>query len=565
MEIKGTVADIIFKNDTNGYMISTFETDDDNLITIVGYLPFCVSGDNLKLVGDYVEHKIYGMQFKVENFEKIMPETLKGLEKYLASGNVKGIGESTAKKIVKKFGENTINVFRHDPERLAEIKGISKSKAIEMAESFLENFDVWQIVGFLDKFGIGAEYAKKIYDLLGSTAIDKIESNPYILIELTRGVDFKRIDKMALDLGIDNNNSERVKSGIKYGLIRATYNGHSCVIKENLIEFVINLLDVSTECIEENLISLKAKDEIVVEKRENDTWIYLDNFYHTEEEIASRLVIINTSKNMKKIKNIDAELKKIQKNSEIELSKKQKEAIKKVNDENICIITGGPGTGKTTIIKTIIDLYENNGKKVVLAAPTGRAAKKMTEATEKEASTLHRLLGIGKLDDDGIYFKKNEHKGEMIDADVVVVDEMSMVDMFLMKYLLDSIYQGTKLILVGDVDQLASVGPGSVLKDLINSDVIATVKLDKIFRQAARSKIILNAHRVNNGESFLSNEDIENEETDNDFYFINEGNQEKILNEVISLSTGRLEKYGNYDFFKSIQVLTPTKKGSLRN
>ena len=226
MEIKGTVADIIFKNDTNGYMISTFETDDDNLITIVGYLPFCVSGDNLKLVGDYVEHKIYGMQFKVENFEKIMPETLKGLEKYLASGNVKGIGESTAKKIVKKFGENTINVFRHDPERLAEIKGISKSKAIEMAESFLENFDVWQIVGFLDKFGIGAEYAKKIYDLLGSTAIDKIESNPYILIELTRGVDFKRIDKMALDLGIDNNNSERVKSGIKYGLIRAKYNGH---------------------------------------------------------------------------------------------------------------------------------------------------------------------------------------------------------------------------------------------------------------------------------------------------------------------------------------------------
>ena len=563
MEIKGEVADIIYQNEINSYTISTFETEDE-LVTIVGYLPFITSGDTLKLFGRFVEHKDYGRQFKVDTFEKIMPETLSALEKYLGNGNVKGIGEVTARKIIRKFGDDTINIFKFEPERLAEIKGITKAKALEMSQSFLENWEVWQIVGFLERFKIGAEHAKKVYNLLGVNAIEQIEGNPYILIDIARGVDFKQIDAMALDLGISYDNQKRVESGIKYALIKATYNGHSCVVKENLIEFVITLLDVTTECIEDNLIGLKAKEEIVIEKRDGVEWIYLYNFYKVEEEIATRIIRLDNSKNMKKIEHIDKALKKVEEKSKIELSEKQKEAIKAINEKNVTIITGGPGTGKTTIIKTIIDLYEEKNKKVVLSAPTGRAAKKMTEATDKEASTLHRLLGLGKLDDEGIYTRHSDYEGAPIDADVIVVDELSMVDMFVMNYLLKCIYQGTKLILVGDVDQLASVGPGSVLKDLINSETINTVKLDKIFRQAAKSKIILNAHRVNNGQKFLSKEDKEIEEdTKEDFFFIQQNSTEKILQEVISLSTGRLEKFGNYDFFKNIQVLTPTKKGPL--
>ncbi len=563
MEIKGEVTDIIYQNEINSYTIAVFETEEEE-ITIVGYLPFVTSGDTLKLVGKYVEHKEYGMQFKIDTFEKLMPETLGALEKYLANGNIKGIGPTTAKKIIKKFGEDTISVFKFEPEKLAQIKGISETKAKEMSESFIENWEVWQIVGFLERFGIGAENAKKVYNLLGINAIEQIEANPYILIDITRGVDFRQIDQMALKLGINYDNQKRVESGIKYGLIKATYNGHSCVIKENLIEFVISLLDVTSECIEDSLIDLKAKEEIVIEERENNKWIYLYNFYQVEKEIATRLLRLDKSKNVKKIENIKSELQKIEKKSKIELSEKQKEAIKAINESNVTVITGGPGTGKTTIIKTIIDLYETKNKKVVLAAPTGRAAKKMTEATEEEASTLHRLLGIGKLDDEGIFARNSDYEGAPIDADVIVVDELSMVDMFLMNYLLKCVYLGTKLVLVGDIDQLPSVGPGNILKDIISSETINTVKLDKIFRQAAKSKIILNAHRVNNGQGFIQKEDENLEEdTKEDFFFIKQNSTEKILQEVISLSTGRLEKFGNYDFFKNIQVLTPTKKGPL--
>ena len=563
MEIKGEVTDIIYQNEVNSYTIAVFETNEEET-TIVGYLPFVKSGDTLKVEGKFVEHKDYGRQFKVETFEKLMPETLGALEKYLANGSIKGIGEATAKKIIKTFGEDTINVFKFEPEKLAQIKGISKSKAIEMSESFIENWEVWQIVGFLERFGIGAENAKKIYDLLGINAIEQIESNPYILIDMARGVDFKQIDQMALKLGISYDNQKRVESGIKYGLIKATYNGHSCVIKQNLIDYVISLLDVTTEAIEDNIINLKAKGEIIVETRDEAEWIYLENFYNVEKEIATRIIRLDKSKNLKKIEHIENALKGVEKKSNIELSEKQREAVLSINDSNVTIITGGPGTGKTTIIKTIIDLFEERKKKVILTAPTGRAAKKMTEATGKEASTLHRLLGIGKLDDEGIYSRHSDYKGEPIDADLIVVDELSMVDMFLMNYLLNCIYQGTKLILVGDVDQLASVGPGSVLKDLINSDTINTVKLDKIFRQAAKSKIVLNAHRVNSGLGFIKNDDEEIEEdTKQDFFFIRQKSTEKMLQEVISLSTGRLEKFGNYDFFKNIQVLTPTKKGPL--
>ena len=557
MEFSGEVVDIIYQNEVNSYTVALFETGDEE-ITIVGYLPFVKSGDTLNVIGKFVEHKDYGMQFKVDIFEKVMPETLEALERYLASGNVKGVGEATANRIIKKFGDDTINVFKFEPHRLAEVKGISEAKAKEMADSFMENWEVWQIVGFLERFGIGAENAKKVYDLLGINAIEQIEENPYLLIGLARGVDFKQVDQMALRLGMNYDNEKRVQSGIKYGLINSTYYGHSCVIKQNLVEFVISLLDVTAENVEDNLINLKVKDEIVVENRENIEWVYLESFYKVEQEIAVRLNTLEKSPNMKEIKNIDEDLNDIELKLDMELSEKQREAIRAINSNNVTIITGGPGTGKTTIIKTIIELYEEIKKKVVLTAPTGRAAKKMTEATDREALTLHRLLCIGKLDDDGIYSKYSEYHGEPIDADLIVVDELSMVDMFLMNYLLNCVYQGTKLVLVGDIDQLPSVGPGSVLKDLINSEVINTVKLDKIFRQAAKSKIILNAHRVNNGLGFIKNGDEGLEyDTNEDFFFIRQNVT------VISLSTGRLQKFGNYDFFKNIQVLTPTKKGAL--
>lgn len=560
LEIEGEIESIIYQNETNSYVVANFQLEDE-IITIVGYLPFINIGDTLKLYGKYVEHKDYGKQFKVDTFEKLMPRTLASLEKYLASGSIKGVGEATSKRIVDKFKDETIHVLKYEPERLAQIKGISEKKAHEISESFVENFEMWQIVGFLEKFGLGAEHAKKVYKKFGLQAIDEIEANPYLLLDIARGVDFKQIDKMALDLGFDYENRKRVESGIKYGLIRITYNGHCCTLKENLILFVKSLLNVNEDIVDNCIIDLKAKGEIYVEKRKNEQeWVYLIDFYKTELSIAARISNLNTAKNYKKIPNIEKELKKAENKIDIELSERQKEAIKLINENNITIITGGPGTGKTTIIKTIIDIFEERKNKVVLCAPTGRAAKKMTETTGKEASTLHRLLEIGKIDDDN-FMKDYNYDGAPIDADVIIVDELSMVDMFLMNFLLKCIYKGTKLILVGDSDQLPSVGPGSVLKDLIASEKITTVHLDKIFRQAAKSKIILNAHRVNNGESFLPKE--EQEGLNEDFFFINESNQEKILNQIISLCTGRLKTFGNYDFFKNIQVLTPTKKGML--
>ena len=564
MELSGEVLGIIYQNELNSYTIAEIYSEETEKVeTIVGYLPFIAEGDTLKLIGKFVEHKEYGEQFKVDTFEKQMPQTLDALERYLANGTIKGVGPATAKKIVAKFGENTVDVIKYDPLELSKVKGISKDKAREISESFIESWEVWQIVGFLEKFNIGIENSKKIYDALGTDAISKIEDNPYILIDLVRGVDFRQIDKMALDLGIDRSNQKRITSGIKYALIQTTYNGHSCVLLANLEEYVVSLLNVTIDEVEEGVINLRAKGEIVIEERDDDLeWVYLENFYNTEVSIAEKLTKLDSSKNSKKIKSFENDLEKIEKLNMIELSEKQKEAVKAVNDNNVVIITGGPGTGKTTIIKTIIDLYHKQNKKVVLAAPTGRAAKRMTEMTGLEASTLHRLLEIGKIDEDSLYKQNDTYQGAPVDCDVIIVDEMSMVDMFLMNYLLACLYQGTKLVLVGDSDQLPSVGPGSVLKDIIESEKITTIHLDKIFRQAAKSKIIVNAHRVNEGEGFISKEE-QSGDAKEDFFFINEVNQEKILEQVISLCNGRLKKFGDYDFFENIQVLTPTKKGLL--
>ena len=383
-----------------------------------------------------------------------------------------------------------------------------------------------------------------------------------MLLDITYGVDFKKIDQMALEIGIASNDEKRIESAITYSLAIASNNGNTCVEKQNLIKYVQALLGTTTSEIETALINLKARAKIEIENVEEIEWVYLNSFYVCERNIAQRISILNKSKNIKKIKDFDKKFKEEEKHIDITLSEKQKEAIKAVNDNNVCIITGGPGTGKTTIIKFIIELYKKENKKVVLCAPTGRAAKRMSETTGEDATTIHRLLCLGKVEE-SLGMERVDYAIEPIDADVLIIDEMSMVDVFLMNYILKGLYMGTKLVLVGDVNQLPSVGPGNVLKDIINSETVETIELNEIFRQAAKSQIITNAHKVNNGENFLEIPKEELKEKLQDFYFLNEPTQNKMIEDVISLCTGRLKKFGNYDFFRDIQVLTPTKKGKL--
>ena len=563
LEIKGRIRDIIYRNEINSYTIATFETDEEET-TVVGYLPFIEKGDNLKITGNFVEHPEYGRQLKIETFEKLMPEDLDSIENYLANGKFKGIGPATAKRMVNTFGKDVINIIKFEPEKLSCIKGITEEKAIEISQSFNENWEVWQIVSYLEKFGIGPQSAEGIYKKLGPNTITTIEENPYILIDLTVRVNFAQIDQIAIKMGMDLENDKRIRSGIKYALKLSTNNGHCAVLYENLIQFVKDLLNVSEVMIENNIIFLKTKNEIVLEDRENQEWVYLYNYYMAEKNVAESLIALDNYLNVKEISNFEKKLKKIEKHSDLELSEKQREAVIAVQEHNVCVITGGPGTGKTTIIKTIIEMYKQEKKKVVLCAPTGRAAKRMSEATGEEAKTLHRLLEIGKTSSDELQNIDPNVEVAPLDADVIIVDEVSMVDIFLMNYLLQAIYKGTKLVLVGDSNQLPSVGPGNVLKDIIQSERLTTITLNKIFRQAAKSKIILNSHKVNEGISIFSkDEQNENEELIEDFFFINETNKLKVLENIISLCTGRLEKYGNYTFAQNIQVISPTKKGEL--
>ena len=569
MQLEGQVIDIIYKNEINSYTVATFETTNSEEATIVGYLPFVNEGDNLKITGDIVKHPDYGEQFKIATFEKIMPTTPEALEKYLANGNFRGIGPATAKKIVDKFGKDTINVIKLEPQKLTLIKGINKEKALEIAEQFLANWEIWQIVGFLDKFGIGPQSAENVYKKLGEGALEKISENPYILLDVASKVNFEKVDKIALELGVEQNNYKRVRSGIKYGLEKIGLNGNACVLYDNLLKYEQDLLNVDINSIEDTIINMKAKEELVLEERENgQEWVYSKPFYEAEKNIAEKIIGLRNAENVKAIKTLKKDLDGIEKNIDIKLSEKQKEAIESINENNVCIITGGPGTGKTTIIKAIIELYKKHGMKPVLCAPTGRAAKRMTETTGEEAKTLHRLLEIAGMADDTDNFNTNLLVTP-IDGDIIIVDEASMLDMFLMNYLVKAIYKGTKLVLVGDIDQLPSVGPGSVLKDLIDSEQIHTIRLNQIFRQAAKSKIIVNAHRVNEGKNFIEGKikntklDEENIELLDDFFYINEVNQEKIQQTVISLCKGRLKTYGDYDFLSNIQIITPTKKGKL--
>ena len=561
MELRGQIEEFIYQNESNSYTIAVFSTEEEQeIITVVGYLPFIAVGDSLKLQGKMVVHQEYGEQFKIETFEKLMPQTAAALEKYLASGTIKGIGPATARKIIEKFGEETLTIFKFEPMRLSEIKGISKDKAYEIGEEFNEKWEVWQIVSFLEEFGIGANNSKKVYDALGVNAVEKIQENPYILVDIVYGVNFNNIDKIAMQIGIPMDSDFRIKSGIKYALLVASYNGHTCVLKQNLIDYTKAILDVDEERIEDNLINLNVSSQIHIMVENHEEYVFLEQLYKAETKIAERLLTLRDCDNVKFIKNFEAEIKKHEEKIDIELSEKQFEAIKQINENNVCIITGGPGTGKTTIIKCVLELYKSHKKKVVLCAPTGRAAKRMSETTGEDAKTIHRLLEIGKFEEDKL--GSIDTDVSPIDADVLVVDEMSMVDVFLMNYLVKALFLGTKIIFVGDPNQLPSVGPGSILKDLIDSGEFATVHLDKIFRQAAKSKIIVNAHNVNNGVNFIGKKDYA-DDAENDFFYINESNQDKMLYQVLSLSKERLKNYGDYEFFKNIQVLTPTKKGKM--
>lgn len=568
MQIEGQITNIIYKNEVNSYTVANFTTTENEETTVVGYLPFVAVGDNLRINGNVVEHPDYGEQIKILTFEKIMPSTPETLEKYLANGNFKGIGPATAKKIVNTFGNDTINIIKLEPQKLTQIKGITKEKALELAQQFLENWEIWQIVGFLEKFGIGPQSAENVYKKLGNDALEQISQNPYILIDVASKVSFEKIDKIALELGAELDNYTRIRSGIKYGLEKIGLNGNSCVLYENLLSYEKDLLKIDENSIEDAIINMKAKEEIYIEDREeNQEWVYSKQFFQAEQDIAEKIISLRDADNVKYIKTIKSDLNKIEKEINLKLSDKQKEAIESINNNNVCVITGGPGTGKTTIIKAIIEIYKKHGMKPVLCAPTGRAAKRMTEATGEEAKTLHRLLELTGSDDSDNF--NTELLVTPIDGDIIIVDEASMLDMFLMNYLMKAIYKGTKLVLVGDIDQLPSVGPGSVLKDIINSETIHTITLNQIFRQAAKSKIIVNAHRVNEGEKFITGNtksteiNGENVELLDDFFYINETNQEKIQEEIVSLCKGRLKSYGNYEFFNNIQVITPTKKGQL--
>lgn len=375
MELEGEVETIIYSNEMNSYTVARFITEGET-ITIVGFLPFVNIGDTIKITGEFVQHKDYGEQFKVETFKKEMPKTLDALERYLGGGSIKWVGPKTAEKIIKTFGEETIYILEKEPDRLTTIKGITNEKAIDISESFISNKEIWKIVDFLEEIGIAPSYAKKVYELYGINAVEEIKSDPYRLIDVVRGISFKTIDEAALKMGVNQDDEQRIIYGIKYGLLLATYNGHTCVLKQNLLDFTGTLLEISPSTIEIFINQLKVKGTLVVEERDDDDWVYLREYYDAETFVAGKLIRLDNVKNRKQITKIDEKIENQEKQTDIELSDKQKEAIKAVSKNNVCVITGGPGTGKTTIIKTIIELYKKEGKKVVLCAPTRKSSQK---------------------------------------------------------------------------------------------------------------------------------------------------------------------------------------------
>jgi exodeoxyribonuclease V alpha subunit len=509
----------------------------------------------LKVTGKWVVHPDYGEQLKVELYEKLMPQTVDAIQKYLASGVIKGIRQATAEKIVKKFGEDSLNIIQFKPQRLAEIKGISLEKAYKIGQSFNDQQGIRNVIMFFQEYGISPVYSTKIYKKFGDRAIEEIKENPYKLTDEAIGLGFKIVDRFAISLGIEPSSKYRICSGIKYALSQAAMNGHTCLPDNKLKEYTSRLLEVELESIEDALVKLLLDKSVYMEKGEEYNKVYIKAFHNAEISVCSKLIELSAVEFEESLENYHDLLEEIECEEGIILAENQKTAIKEALVNGVTVITGGPGTGKTTIIKSIIKLLVKEGFEVALAAPTGRAAKRMTEAAGYEAKTIHRLLEIGfSGDENELLFNKTE--ANPIDTDVIIIDEMSMVDMLLMNNLLKAVSPGTRLVLVGDVDQLPSVGAGSVLKDIIVSKVIKTVRLTEIFRQAEESMIIVNAHRINKGEAPHLNL------KDKDFFFMQRRFGEDIVSTIVELCSKRLPASYGYDPLKQIQVLTPMRKGT---
>jgi len=547
------VEEIIFSNEINGYTVCDV-LHGNNLVTAVGYMPFINVGETLKLTGKWVTHPEYGEQFKVEMYEKILPCTIDAIQKYLSSGVIKGIGPATAAKIVGRFGEDTLNIIQFNSSILAEIKGISLEKAIAIGQTFEEQRGLRTVIMFLQEYGLSPVYSTRIYRAFGDRTIDEIRENPYKLADEVFGIGFKTADRIARSMGIDPSSKFRICSGIKYVLAQAAANGHTYIPDTNLKDYTSRLLEVNIEDISDALVSLLLDKSVYVQKESDHNRVYLSSFYMAESGVCRKFAELSTVDFNGDLSDFGDRLGDVQREEGIVLADRQKTAVREALVNGVLVITGGPGTGKTTIIKTIIKLLCREGYEVALAAPTGRAAKRMTEATGFEAKTIHRLLEIGYTGEEtSLVFQRTETNP--VEADVVIIDEVSMVDILIMNHLLKAIPPGTRLILVGDADQLPSVGPGNVLKDIINSGMIKTVRLNEIFRQAEESMIIVNAHRINRGEFPCLNA------KDKDFFFMHRNSGEDIVKTILELCRKRLPDTYGYDPMRHIQVLTPMRKG----
>lgn len=561
--IKGYVEHIIYQNETNGYTVLAFVSEGDK-ITCVGMFRGVDEGESLEMQGSFTEHALYGRQFKAEAFHSVQPEDIVGIERYLGSGAIKGVGAALASRIVKKFGTDTFRIMEQEPERLAEIKGISERIAREIGVQMEEKKDLRDAMIFLLRHGISGTLAAKVYETYGMGLYGVLRENPYKLAEDINGIGFKRADEIAARNGIRVDSEYRLRSGLFYTLQSAAGEGNSCLPEEMLLEKAAGLLGVPEETLGTQLENLAMEKKVVLKKEESGKLVYVSSFYYAEMNCARMLIDLNRALEAERAEPEEEriQLKKIrglEREQGIELDELQRRAVSESIRHGVLILSGGPGTGKTTTINTMIRYFEQEGLDILLAAPTGRAAKRMTEATGYEARTIHRLLELnGGISEDNTEhsarFEKNADNP--LEADVVIVDEMSMVDLFLMQSLLRALMQGTRLILVGDMDQLPSVGPGQVLHDLIESGAFPAVILKRIFRQAGESDIVVNAHLINEGKSIL----LDNKSRD--FFFLERNDINVMYKHIVQLVQDMLPRYVQVSPM-DIQVLTPMKKGSL--
>lgn len=551
IKIKGTVTDITFRNDVNGYTVFTVDTGDEEL-TVVGTAPDLKMGDKVELVGDYVYHSVYGRQFKADFCTALLPETVEDLYHYLASGVIKGIRESTALKIVDKFQEQTFNILENEPERLAEIKGISLEKAKKIGKEYNRQASTRALIINLSKYGLNTNECLVAFDKLGNNAVEIIENNPYILCEGDRRISFERVEQIAEMLPNKPDSKHRTEAGILY-VIRHNYNnGHTCLPLEKIYTPSSDLLSENRENIEIAIDSLVQSRRVIVEKIGNKDFVFLQEAYNAEKSIANRLKVLLKFPPENPI-DVASHIDRIEKTYNIQYAELQKEAIITAVNRGVLILTGGPGTGKTTTLNGIINMFEKDFLDIALCAPTGRAAQRMTETTGRTATTIHRLLEVEWGEGDKPVFKRNLRNP--LDCQAIIVDEMSMVDIFLFSSLLDALPFGCRLIMVGDSDQLPSVSPGNVLKDLIESDMLPVVQLKEIFRQSLESNIVRNAHAIVNGER------VQVENKDGDFYLLQRGFPLDAVRTIKELCAQRLPNAYNFDPLTQIQVLCPSKKG----